>query len=93
MDKPKRKAKRSPTTKATIAMFKQLKQAQIQSVRLLMKAVPKLLAARAQAVASRERQDLEEKIRHCRDRVRFCYWLYTDAVALLGPKPRWLTAE
>ncbi len=91
MNKPK--AKRSPTTKATIAMFKQLKRAQIASVKVLMKAVPKLIAARAQELAARERQDLEEKIRHCKDRIRFCYWLYTDAVALLGPKPRWLTAE
>jgi len=93
MNKPKPKAKRSPNTKATIALFKQLKRAQIKSVKVLMKAVPKLIAARAQQRASRERQDLDEKLRHCKDRIRFCYWLYTDAVSLLGPKPRWLTAE
>ncbi len=93
MNKPKPKAKRSPNTKATIAMFKQLKGAQIKSVKVLMKAVPKLLAARAQQLASRERQDLDERIRHCKDRIRFCYWLYTDAVSLLGPKPRWLATE
>jgi len=93
MNKPKRKAKQRLTTKATIAMFKQLKGAQIKSVKVLMKAVPRLIAARAQQLASRERQDLDEKLRHCKDRIRFCYWLYTDAVSLLGPKPRWLTAE
>jgi hypothetical protein len=93
MKKLKAKAKRSPSTRATIAMFKQLKRAQINSVKVLIKAVPKLIAAHAQQRASRERQDLEEKIRHCKDRIRFCYWLYTDAVALLGPKPRWLVTE
>ncbi len=95
MNKPKSKpkAKRSLNTKATIAMFKQLKGAQIKSVKVLMKAVPKLIAARAQQRPSRERQDLDEKLRHCKDRVRFCYWLYTDAVSLLGPKPRWLSTE
>jgi hypothetical protein len=58
-----------------------------------MKAVPKLIAARAHETAARERRKLEEKIGHCKDRIRFCYFLYTDAVALLGPKPKWLLAE
>jgi hypothetical protein len=71
-------------------MFKELKRAQIEDVRVLMKAVPKLIAAQAHETADRERQKLEEKIRHCKDRIRFCYWLYTDAVSLLGPKPKWL---
>jgi hypothetical protein len=93
MKKPKPKARPSPDGTATLAMFKELKRAQIEDVKVLMKAVPKLLAARAQDMPSRERRSLEEKIRHCKDRIRFCYWLYTDAVALLGPKPRWLTTE
>lgn len=93
MAKAKLKAQPRANGKATIAMFKELKRAQIADVRLLMKAVPSLLAALAHETAVRERQKLEEKIRHCKDRVRFCYFLYTDAVALLGPKPRWLSAE
>lgn len=94
MTRAKLKAARpSPNGKATIAMFKELKRAQIADVRLLMKAVPNLLAALAHETTARERQRLEEKIRYCKDRIRFCYFLYTDAIALLGPKPRWLTVE
>jgi hypothetical protein len=81
-----------PQTKSTIAMFKQLKREQVKNVKLLMKVVPRMIAARAQ-MTSRERQKLEEKIHHCKDRVRFCYWLYTDAVSLLGPKPKWLATQ
>ena len=87
------KTKRSPNTESTIAMFKQLKHEQIKNVKLLMKVVPKMIAARAQQMTSPDRQKLEEKIHHCKDRVRFCYWLYTDAVSLLGPKPKWLTTQ
>lgn len=93
MSKPKTKANRSPAGKATIEMFKELKRAQIEDVRVLMKAVPRMLAAHAHETTARERQQLEEKIRYCKDRIRFCYLLYTDAVSLLGPKPRWLSAE
>jgi len=89
----KSKAKATESTKSTVAMFKQLKREQIASVKALMKVVPKMmLLARVQRMTDRERQRLEQKIRYCRDRVRFCYFLYTDAVALLGPKPKWLTA-
>jgi len=93
MSKPKTKANRSPRAKATIAMFKELKRAQIEDVRVLMKAVPRMIAAQAHETTARERQRLDEKIRYCKDRIRFCYLLYTDAVPLLGPKPRWLTTE
>jgi hypothetical protein len=99
MKKPKLSAKSkpngkpSPNGKATIEMFKELKRAQIEDVKVLLKAVPNLLAAQTQEMTPRERQNLEEKIRQCKDRIRFCYFLYTDAVALLGPKPRWLIAE
>ena len=91
MKKPKTKV--SSGTRSTIAMFKQLKREQVDNVKLLIKVVPKMLAARAQEMTARERQRLEEKIQYCKDRVRFCYFLYTDAVALLGPKPRWLTLQ
>jgi len=93
MPKPKPKVKRGANGKATIAMFKQLKRAQIADVKVLMKAVPKLVAAQAHALAAHERHKLDEKVRHCKDRIRFCYFLYTDAVALLGPKPKWLSTE
>jgi hypothetical protein len=93
MTKPKLKAKPRSNGTATLAMFRELKRAQIEDVKVLMKAVPKLLAAQAEDMPSRERRSLEDKIRQCKDRIRFCYFLYTDAVALLGPKPRWLTAE
>ncbi len=91
MKKPK--TKMSSSTKSTIAMFKQLKREQVDNVKLLIKVVPKMLAARAQEMTARERQRLDEKIQYCKDRVRFCYFLYTDAVALLGPRPKWLTIQ
>jgi hypothetical protein len=93
MNKPKSKTKRSPNPKSTIAMFKELKRAQIEDVRVLMKAVPKLIAAQAQDMTTPERNRLEDKIRKCKEQIRFCYWLYTDAVSLLGPKPKWLTEQ
>jgi hypothetical protein len=83
--------KASTRTKHMVAMFKRLKREQIDNVKVLMKVMPKMIAARAQNMTARERQRLEEKIQYCKDRVRFCYFLYTDAAALLGPKPRWLT--
>jgi hypothetical protein len=93
MKKPKPKTPPRANGKATIAMFKALKRTQIEDVRVLMKAVPQMIAARAHPATARERRTLEEKIRHCKDRIRFCYWLYTDAAALLGPKPAWLATE
>lgn len=90
MKKPQTKAR--PGTKYTVDMFERLKQEQIGNVKLLMKVVPKMIAARTHRMTARERQKLEEKIQYCKDRVRFCYFLYTDAVALLGRKPKWLTA-
>jgi hypothetical protein len=83
--------KASTRTKHMVAMFKRLKREQIDNVKVLMKVMPKMIAARAQTMTARERQRLEEKIQYCKDRVRFCYFLYTDAAALLGPKPKWLT--
>ena len=88
-----------PTTKAsreaqyTVAMFEELKREQIGNVKVLMKVMPKMLAAQAEQMNSRERHKLEQKIQHCKDRVRFCYFLYTDAAALLGPKPKWLNVQ
>jgi hypothetical protein len=93
MKKPRPKAKPRANGKATIAMFKELKRAQIADVKVLIKAVPKLIAAQAQALAAHEQRKLDEKIRHSKDRIRFCYFLYTDAAALLGPKPKWLITE
>lgn len=84
------KTKASARKKPTIAMFKQLKREQIKNVKALMEVVPKMIAARAQETSARERRTLEEQIQHCKERVRFCYYLYTDAAALLGPKPKWL---
>jgi hypothetical protein len=91
MRTPKTKTKRGAGAKATIAMFHQLKREQIASVRVLIKAVPRMIAAQAEQMPARERAKLHEKIQHCKDRIRFCYLLYTDAAELLGPKPRWLT--
>jgi len=88
-----RKTKRKPSEQSTIELFKQLKQEQIENVKVLIKAVSRMIAALAHETSARDRQKLEEKIGHCIDRVRFCYWLYTDAVELLGPKPKWLTAR
>jgi hypothetical protein len=87
----KTKAQQKPSEQSTIELFKQLKQEQIENVKVRMKAVPKMIAALAHETSLRDRQKLEEKVGHCIDRVRFCYWLYTDAVELLGPKPKWLT--
>jgi hypothetical protein len=89
----KTKTQQKPSEQSTIELFKQLKQEQIENVKVLMKAVPKMIAALAHETSLRDRQKLEEKVGHCIDRVRFCYWLYTDAVELLGPKPKWLTAR
>lgn len=89
----KTKTQRKPSEQSTIELFKQLKREQIENVKVLMKAVPRMIAALAHETSARDRQRLEEKIGHCIDRVRFCYWLYTDAVELLGPKPKWLTAR
>ena len=89
----KTKTKRKRREQSTIELFKQLKQEQIENVKVLIKAVPRMIAALAHETSVRDRQKLEEKIGYCIDRVRFCYWLYTDAVDLLGPKPRWLTAR
>ncbi|MGH8683664.1 MAG: hypothetical protein ACREVS_09835 [Burkholderiales bacterium] len=93
MNKPKTKAQRSPKVRATIVMFKQLKRAQIEDVKVLLKAVPRMIAAQPHETTARDRQKLEEKIRYCKDRIRFCYLLYTDAASLLGPKPRWLIKD
>jgi len=87
------KTKRKPREQSNIELFKQLKQEQIENVKVLIKAVPRMIAALAHETSARDRQKLEEKIGYCIDRVRFCYWLYTDAVELLGPKPKWLTAR
>ena len=76
----------------TVAMFEELKREQIGNVKVLMKVMPKMLAARAQEMTARERKRLDEKIQYCKDRVRFCYFLYTDAASLLGPRPKWLIA-
>lgn len=90
---------RKATSKATvnghhtIAMFEQLKREQIDNVKVLIKAMPKMIAARTEEMSIRERRKLEDKIEHCKDCVRFCYFLYTDAVKLLGPKPKWLMAQ
>jgi hypothetical protein len=93
MRKVKLKTKPAPTTEVTLDTFKQLKREQMENVKVLIKAVPKMIAARAQEMTARERQELDEKIQQCKDRIRFCYFLYTDAASLLGPKPRWLTAQ
>jgi len=86
------KTKVSRDNTYTIAMFDQLKREQIDNVKVLIKVMPKMLAARAQEMTARERKRLDEKIQYCKDRVRFCYFLYTDAASLLGPKPKWLIA-
>jgi hypothetical protein len=93
MGKVKSRTKAASGAGVTIATFKQLKREQMQNVKVLIKAVPKMLAARAQEMDARDRRELDNKIQYCKDRIRFCYFLYTDAVSLLGPKPKWLTAQ
>jgi hypothetical protein len=91
----KAKPKTTPASGAGVSIetFKQLKREQMENVKVLLKAVPKMLAARAQEMSAGERRELDQKIQYCKDRIRFCYFLYTDAVSLLGPKPKWLTVQ
>jgi hypothetical protein len=88
-----RKAQTKVSPNGTVTLFKQLKRKQIETVKVLMKVLPAMIAARAEQMSSPERQKLEDKIEFCRDRIRFCYFLYTDAAELLGPKPAWLEMQ